>query len=316
MVCLKPEPGRNHRDHIMTKLCSLHSRTLPLLALLLGNLWWQTGYAAVPVVAAQPATVAPPSVTQEKPTQTSTPAQNQLPYSRLEIRQLILRQAYRLNIAAPLALAVAKVGANFQTRGVLRPGVIGVMQLPVQAFSEPSGDRSNQPAGGPTTLSARLLQQPRINIRLGVRYLARLLHRYAGKQALALSHYYLGYPLYHRLLNTVDPSSRLFVDEVLRWQARYREQARLWGNDNGVVSRVASHPHGVANGNSDMYGPETYWPATYDFYSCSDCRAPRYRRNLDDFDRNIELRQQRARHALDDFYQFSENWVPNRWESE
>ena len=100
------------------------------------------------------------------------------PWSRTEIQQLVVAEAVSNGaVPVPLALAVADVESDFVPRTIGYSGTVGVMQLhPDVAKSEFGAD-------------ADTLRDPATNIRLGLRWLARLHERYDEDWELALSHY-------------------------------------------------------------------------------------------------------------------------------
>ena len=76
-----------------------------------------------------------------------------------------------------LALAVAKVESDFRARALSSAGARGVMQIMPAT------------AKGEFGVSADELWDARLNVQLGIDFLARLIKRYDGRWDLALSHY-------------------------------------------------------------------------------------------------------------------------------
>jgi hypothetical protein len=77
-------------------------------------------------------------------------------------------------------------------------------------------------------VAADELWDERLNVQLGLDYLARLHDQYGGRWDLALSHYNGG-TLKGRGANAQPHSyTRFYVEKVLRWQRRYADQAAVW----------------------------------------------------------------------------------------
>ena len=131
---------------------------------------------------------------------------------RAEIKSLVLAEAVRMRVPASLALAVAHAESNFDARAESNKGARGVMQImPATARGEYGIDPS-------------MLWNPRVNVRLGLHYLARLLDRYRGRQDLALS-FYNGGSAVGTLPNArVIPATYRYVNKVRRLQSYYRRQ--------------------------------------------------------------------------------------------
>ncbi len=128
----------------------------------------------------------------------------------LEIRALVVEEAARMRIAPSLALAVAHAESNFDPRARSHAGARGVMQImPATARLE----YGIEPA---------LLWNPRINVRLGLHFLRRLLNRYRGRVDLALSYYNGGAAVGDLPNARVIPATRSYVTRVERLRAHYR----------------------------------------------------------------------------------------------
>ena len=184
------------------------------------------------------------------------------PVSRNEIKQSIILESKRNGLPPSLALAVAKVGSDFQPRTLSQGNARGVMQLYPQTVDWVSADD---------------LWQPDTNIRAGIRYLNRLIQRYFGRRELALSHYHSGYALNAPLLSVIEPGSEPFVEKVLRWEERYKAQSAIWSSvtpDSYPADRQA------------------YAPTPYNTF---------IEEGEDDFSDDIEVRRLQARRFLDDF---------------
>tara|TARA_B100000674_G_scaffold365057_1_gene307583 strand:+ start:1753 stop:2265 length:513 start_codon:yes stop_codon:yes gene_type:complete len=142
---------------------------------------------------------------------TSTPA-DAARTSKDNIKQMVAREARDLGIPASLALAVAHAESSFNASAVSHKGARGVMQImPATAL----GEYGIQP---------RLLWNPRINIRLGLHYLGRLIRKYRGRTDLALSFYNGGSAVGPPNKAQIIPATYPYVRKVLRLQKFYRDR--------------------------------------------------------------------------------------------
>ena len=96
---------------------------------------------------------------------------------RQRIKQLVISEAQRMRFPAALALAVAHAESGFNPRARSHKGARGVMQI-MPATST-----------GEYGIDPELLWRPKINIRLGIHFLKRLIRLYGGRTDLALSYY-------------------------------------------------------------------------------------------------------------------------------
>lgn len=134
-------------------------------------------------------------------------------YKIRQIRNIIITEARRMRFPVALALAVAKVESDFDARVESRAGARGVMQImPATAWDE-------------YAIEADLLWRPRINIRLGIHFLKRLMKRYKGRTDLALSYYNGGSRVGDGPSARVIPVTRKYVKKVRHWQRHYRRLA-------------------------------------------------------------------------------------------
>lgn len=139
------------------------------------------------------------------------------PQNREDVKKLVAREAARMHLPVSLALAVAHVESNFNPRARSHKGARGVMQImPATA----RGEYGIQP---------HQLWNPRINVRLGLHFLRRLIDRYNGRVDLALSYYNGGSAVdrYGRHRPRVIPYTRKYVAKVKRLQRYYRRQLRI-----------------------------------------------------------------------------------------
>ncbi len=136
------------------------------------------------------------------------------PDDRARMRRLVVREARDLGFPAPLALAVAHAESNFDPDAESRKGARGIMQImPATAVGE-YGIHPDQ------------LWQPRVNVRLGIHFLKRLVGRYRGRVDLALSHYNGGSAVGAGPRARVIPATRGYVRRVRELERRYRRE--LW----------------------------------------------------------------------------------------
>ena len=135
--------------------------------------------------------------------QVSIASQSQ-PYTKYDIQQMIIAEALKSKRVRPeLALAVARVESGFNAEAVSSKGAIGVMQImPKTAASVFGVERSR-------------LFDAQLNIQLGVQFLDSLLHRYRGREDLALSHYNGGSKVGKWPNSRVIPYTRNYVTKVL-----------------------------------------------------------------------------------------------------
>jgi len=125
----------------------------------------------------------------------------------------VAREARGLGVPVSLALAVAHAESNFDPRARSHKGARGVMQIMPRT------------AMGEYGIPAEQLWNPRINVRLGLHFLRRLLKRYRGRTELALSYYNGGSAVGDLPNARVIPATSRYVARVLRLQKLYR--ARL-----------------------------------------------------------------------------------------
>jgi len=125
------------------------------------------------------------------------------------MRALVAREARALGVPVPLALAVAHAESNFDPRALSDKGARGVMQvMPATAQGEYG-------------LHPDHLWDPRINVRVGLHFLRRLIERYRGRTDLALSWYNGGSAVGDLPDAQVIPATRGYVEKVLRLERLY-----------------------------------------------------------------------------------------------
>jgi len=72
------------------------------------------------------------------------------------------------------------------------------------------------------------LWNARLNVQLGIDFLAQLHRQYGGRWDLALSHYNGGTLAGSGADAVAHPYTRKYVKMVLNWRQRYREQSQVW----------------------------------------------------------------------------------------
>jgi len=137
-------------------------------------------------------------------------------YSRNNIKKIIVEEAMNSIVPAELALAVAKVESDFNPAALSSAGARGVMQIMPRT------------ARGEFGISDEELWNARLNIQLGIDYLAQLYRQYGGRWDLALSHYNGGTLRGHGSRAKPHRYTRNYVRSVNRWWRRYKDQSTVW----------------------------------------------------------------------------------------
>lgn len=134
------------------------------------------------------------------------------PVPKALIKRMILEESQQLGVSPSLAMAVAHVESYFNPRALSHAGARGVMQIMPAT------------ARGEYGIKADALWEPRLNIRLGLHFLDRLIDRYDGRVDLALS-YYNGGSAVGTLPNArIIPATRGYVSKVLKLRTKYRQK--------------------------------------------------------------------------------------------
>ena len=138
-------------------------------------------------------------------------------HSRESVRSMVVTEAGRMGVPISLALAVAHAESNYDAAAESPKGARGVMQvMPATA----TGEYGIHPDH---------LWDPRLNIRLGLHFLGRLLIRYKGRVDLALSYYNGGSAVGDLPGARVIPATFTYVLRVKKLQRHYRRQLSLGG---------------------------------------------------------------------------------------
>jgi len=126
------------------------------------------------------------------------------------IKQVIIAEAQRSDFVSPaIALAVAEAESSFRPDAVSHKGAIGVMQIMPRTARLEFG------------VSRQALFDPYTNIRIGIRFLDQLAHRYKGRMHFALSHYNGGSAVGAWPHSRVLPYTRNYVENVLDKARKY-----------------------------------------------------------------------------------------------
>tara|TARA_R110002072_G_scaffold106588_8_gene232738 strand:+ start:725 stop:1273 length:549 start_codon:yes stop_codon:yes gene_type:complete len=134
------------------------------------------------------------------------------PITKQAIKRMVAHEAQNMGIPASLALAVAHAESSFNARARSHVGARGVMQIMPAT------------ARGEYGVHPDRLWDPRINIRLGLHFLGRLIKRYNGRTDLALSYYNGGSAVGRPGRARIIPATRSYVRKVQRLQRHYRKQ--------------------------------------------------------------------------------------------
>ena len=143
---------------------------------------------------------------------------------RAHIERMVAEEALRAGIPVSLAMAVAKVESNFNSRALSSAGARGVMQIMPKTGKDLYG------------ASPEELWDPRYNIQIGIDFLKNLHKRY-GRWDLALSHYNGGSRVGTPPNAKVIPATRKYVDAVLAWHRRYARNETVMAMAEAVESR-------------------------------------------------------------------------------
>lgn len=145
------------------------------------------------------------------------------PQERNAVKSLIRIEALRIGVPVSLALAVAHTESFFNPRAVSSAGARGVMQIMPATSTGEYGIHPN------------LLWVPRINIRIGLHFLKRLLKRYRGRAELALSYYNGGSAVGDLPNARIIPATARYVKKVLRLQREYGSARKQEGIETWTV---------------------------------------------------------------------------------
>ncbi len=135
-------------------------------------------------------------------------------YNKVYIKSLLIENAQKSEYVSPaLAIAVAKVESNFRSDAVSHKGAVGVMQImPRTALLEFGVERKK-------------LFKPRINIKLGVKFLDSLIKKYKGDVGVALSHYNGGSSVGKWPNVKIIPATFPYVLKVLKTSKKLQKRA-------------------------------------------------------------------------------------------
>jgi soluble lytic murein transglycosylase-like protein len=131
-------------------------------------------------------------------------------YEKSHIKAMIKQEAARIGVPISLGLAVAKAESDFNPYALSSAGARGVMQIMPATAEQEYGIHRNR------------LWEPRLNIRLGLHSLKRLINRYRGRVDLALSYYNGGSAVGDLPNARIIPATYGYVRKVMRLQRRYQ----------------------------------------------------------------------------------------------
>ncbi len=138
---------------------------------------------------------------------------------RAAIQRLVVAEARNMGIAPDLALAVAHAESDFDPAVVSHKGARGVMQIMPRT------------AWGEYGIAPDQLWRPRINIRLGLHFLRRLLLRYRGRVDLALSYYNGGSAVGEWPRARIIPATYSYVHKIGKLRLDYRNRISMGSYD-------------------------------------------------------------------------------------
>ena len=131
---------------------------------------------------------------------------------REEIMALVAGEARALGVPVSLALAVAEAESAFDSLAESPKGARGVMQvMPATAIGEYG-------------IHPDRLWDARVNVRLGLHFLKRLIKQYRGRTDFALSWYNGGSAVGPLPYARIIPATRPYIRRVHALQARYRRE--------------------------------------------------------------------------------------------
>ena len=156
-------------------------------------------------------------------------------HSKPYIKSLLIENARNSSYVTPaLALAVAKIESNYQSDAISNKGAIGVMQImPLTALMEFGIEKSK-------------LFDPRINIKIGVKFLDHLIKKYKGNISIALSHYNGGSAVGKWPNLKIIPATYPYIVKVLKKSNEIEQKtpalARINNNNKTIkFSKIVSN---------------------------------------------------------------------------
>ena len=148
--------------------------------------------------------------------------------TRNQVKEIVIRESMNSIVPPALALAVAKVESDFNPKALSSAGARGIMQIMPRTGRQEFGVNENE------------LWDPRLNIQIGIDYLAQLYKQYGKRWDLALSHYNGGTLRGHGRNARPHRYTRNYVRNVQKWQRRYKEQALIWQVTNREIATLAT----------------------------------------------------------------------------
>lgn len=146
-------------------------------------------------------------------------------YDTDDIQQRVIGEAKRQNMPPSLALAIAKVESNFNHQAISHAGAKGVMQIMPRTAEQVFGVPRSR------------LFDPDVNIKLGIKFIKKLLKRYDNRLDIALSHYNGGSGVKDRHGELrVMPATQDYVDKVLATQQDFLKHDFLQYNNQSLYA--------------------------------------------------------------------------------
>lgn len=150
-------------------------------------------------------------------------------HHRLAVMAMVASEARSAGVPVPLALAVAHAESYFDPRAISDKGARGVMQIMPATSRGEYGVPPDQ------------LWNARLNVRIGLHFLKRLIERYGGRVDLALSHYNGGSAVGEGRSARVIPATRTYVQKVFLLWRNYRDNP-WWAGEAGWLASGPVRP--------------------------------------------------------------------------
>ena len=160
-------------------------------------------------------------------------------YSRPYIKMLLIENARASEYVTPaLAIAVAKVESNLRHDAISEKGAIGVMQIMPRTGLLEFGVKRKE------------LFNPEINVKIGVKFLDKLIKKYKGNIGIALSHYNGGSAVgiwpdvkiipatYSYVAKVLKMSNKLAIEAPTLLKANYLINAKIQSKLNQKKSEI------------------------------------------------------------------------------
>jgi len=159
---------------------------------------------------------------------------------------LIDREASKRRLEEPLVVALVRQESGFNSRAISPMGAMGLMQLMPQTAAGLLGRAHAEKSVNPEEIL-----RPSTNVRLGCRYLSRLLKMFGNVDEFALAAYNAGPRAVNRWRRRGDSTVEVFVEEIPYDETRdYVKKVLSWKRKyeylQGLRSKRAKRATGVA----------------------------------------------------------------------